>query len=546
MKRGIGGYRAACVVFLCFFSLGVITPAETATEETATEETATEETATEETATEETAAVEEAEDADPSGVTGEPLDPYEDFITGDLTSLGAFDIIPPRNRIGLIAGYRRIGNDTFLTLNPVVDYRFGEEEELKLGLGLPLNLYVYDAQLAGELGNTGFENRGRLRSQDYSELGEFLQIIRYLTYGRKEADIYLDVGSRAPTTIGHGTLVRRLNPNINVDRTQVGAQFDAYWDWAGFQAHTSNLATWEMAGALAFFRPLGLFTSEEIPKSLSFGLTYFHDLVAPSSLQLERGLMQIDRHFNPVPEETELLASLALNFEFKFLKTRTSDIKVYAERSGFTDEQLGSGYFGGLLGRFNLGNDTVHAFRARTEYRTFDANYVPSYFDTFYEITQYQFNDPDESQYPLTKLEVLRARKNDPRRHGCYLELTYGLRDIISLGLAYEHATAAAGSDYRDSNFIAHIELPLQYRLQVFATYYRRNPEDLRSLFELGNESLLFSAARFQILPIMYLNLSYQHSFQLEDLFEMEGVRVANRFSSTSSLSGNLEMAFEF
>ena len=45
----------------------------------------------------------------------------------------------------------------------------------------------------------------------------------------------------------------------------------------------------------------------------------------------------------------------------------------------------------GHLLRLNVGRNPLHALRIRLEYRNYDPNYLPSYFDTLYEIQRYQY-----------------------------------------------------------------------------------------------------------------------------------------------------------
>ena len=103
----------------------------------------------------------------------------------------------------------------------------------------------------------------------------------------------------------------------------------------------------------------------------------------------------------PIVKETRRAQLIGVDLESKIVKTENADLKPYLDYSRLLDigsptgvgakANGGGGLTLGMLGRFNAGDVKVHAFRVVVEGRYFDGNYLPGYFDTFYEVQKYQF-----------------------------------------------------------------------------------------------------------------------------------------------------------
>lgn len=53
---------------------------------------------------------------------------------------------------------------------------------------------------------------------------DFLRPLRYISWGRKEDKLYVDVNRVHSVTLGHGQLVRRYTPNIDIDEDNLFAR----------------------------------------------------------------------------------------------------------------------------------------------------------------------------------------------------------------------------------------------------------------------------------------------------------------------------------
>lgn len=502
------------------------------------------------------------------GVDGQPACKVKRaFVKGELTNLGASKLKVKDSRFGLRLGYARLDSSSWLSVSPELDMSFGK---FSFGLGLPLHVRAY---ANGFVDGGGFH----LRSQDYAQPSDYARIVRFLTYGAKEDNLYVNVSQLFAASIGHGAIVRRYSGNIDQNVTRVGAQIDAYGRFGGFEAFLGDVVqpTRFMSG-LVFLKPLG-FLSGKLLDTLgqtSIGISTALDADAPYSLKSQSDgctrtgldpatgdpwafcLVQVDDK-GVVQTSTQRRAQvIGVDLETKILKTEGADLKPYLDYSrllGVQDDSGkqrdgGGGFTLGLLGRFNTGDVKLHAFRTVVEARYFDGNFTPSYFDTFYEVQKYQYITGRASSYYQPKLKTFNERDPAQKRLGFYVEAAYQYNFGLAIMLAYENSFQVSGPEKvrvlgvdaatcptvvgasgvptpvgfcDDPNkgtqsLTAHIEYPAYSWLQFFASFYRRSfggfPFDKDHI--LGDNTLIYTALRLHVLPILFLNARLYRSWQ--------------------------------
>ncbi len=476
------------------------------------------------------------------------------FIKGELTSLGSDKLVLADSRFGLRLGYARLDNSSYLAIAPEIDLHFGDE--VALGLGLPLNIRAYA---------DGFYDTHQIkfRQGDYATAADFARILRFLTVGKKEDQFFLNLSQLFAATIGHGAIVRRYSANLAGPQEpfgynkRVGAQLDAYGKYGGFEAFTGDVVhPQHFLAGLAFVKPLG-WISGPLHDTLgwtSLGLSAAADLEAPYTLQ--RGAdgypatgdsdvcpdptVATCENGQPIVKETRRAQVVGVDLESKILKTENSDLKPYLDYSRLLDisnptgvgakASGGGGLTLGMLGRFNAGEVKVHAFRVVVEGRYFDGNYLPGYFDTFYEVQKYQFITGKADPGYQPKLRTILNRDAAHKRAGFYLEAAYQYNNGLALMAAYEDSFHVAGpADICSActaqekivgsrNLTLHLEYPAYAWLQFFASFYRRSfdgaPVDTARL--LGDNTLVYGAARLHLLWIFFINARVFRSWQAD------------------------------
>jgi hypothetical protein len=475
------------------------------------------------------------------------------FIKGELTNLGSDKLVLADSRFGLRMGYARLDNSSYLAIAPEIDLHFGDD--VALGLGLPLNVRAYA---------DGFWDTGKIkfRPHDYAKAEDFARILRFLTVGKKEDQLYLNLSQLFAASIGHGAIVRRYSANIATPQEpfgynkRVGAQFDAYWRFGGFEAFTGDIVhPQNFLAGLAFVKPLGWLTGplRDTLGWTSLGISTALDANAPYTLRrIPGGYPAVgDSDVCPDPtaaycepdqeiaQETRRAQVVGVDLETKILKTEDADLKPYLDYSRLLDisnptgvgakTSGGGGLTLGMLGRFNKGDVKVHAFRLVVEGRYFDGNYLPGYFDTFYEVQKFQYITGKASTAYEPKLRTIFGRDNAHKRAGYYLEAAYQYNDGLALMAAYEDSFHVAGPadicNYQgclkavgSRNLTLHIEYPAYSWLQFFASYYRRSYEGavFNTSQPLGDNTLIYGAVRLHALWIFFLNARVFRTWQAD------------------------------
>lgn len=467
-------------------------------------------------------------------VTGdrERVVPQQDFVKGELSVfLGSDRLVTKNNRLGVSLGVDQVGLVYYGLVEPQLDLRL-LDRQLAIGLGVPLRFEVF---------NLGVDNSGRpilarrageLRKQDYDEASDYAKALKYLSYGRKEDRLYLNIGQRYASSIGHGPIVRRYAPNLDVDRTRVSAQLDAYNDYGGFELLTNDVVEWNLLAGLAFLKPLSWFMDTVTAKSLSLGFTWAADLAAPRKLTLSpSGARMLDANGRLLASRAPVVL-MGIDAELKVLKTSHADIKPYLDYS-----QLLGGDGGltlGALGRFNTSGEPVHAFRVVAEIKQLGARYQPSYLDTFYEVERFVARElPRQGSVArfATKYEDVTSGRLGERL-GYLLEASWGVRGYAGFTLAAEGH--GAGSE---KNFVAHLEVPAVDSLQFFGSYYKRGFVELSEIAVVDAKTILFAGARLKLLPFFFINGRVYKTFRMNP----ELLRYDNTFGFTV----DVELGFE-
>ena len=436
------------------------------------------------------------------------------FVKGELANVGIIRLVPRRSFVGIRQGALIQDETLYTTIAPKADLQF-LDGDLRLGLEVPFNLEIYslvEAADAGE-GGGGFERAGRLRAGDYDEARDYVKFLRYLTYGRKEDRLFLNVGQLTATTLGHGQIARRYAANVDVNQSRVGTELDTYNNYGGFEVFLADVTRGNVFGVLGFVKPLAFFREDALSRSLSVGLTYATDQKAPwrlvrtdpvGSAEIGAVVTEANNPLNPPRAETRAVNLFGLDAELKVLKTESTDLKTYVDLSFMGG--AGNGLTTGVLGRFNLRtNEIVHLVRTRFELKTYSSNFVPSYFDSLYEFQKFQFTPNLEASGPdfATKLRYIFERDGG-RRVGVYVEASYSLPGWLVVAAAV--SLDSAGDD---RHLMVHAELPTRF-LDLFVTYHQQN---FQKLFTFRDNDALYGGGRIQLLPFLFLNGRVQKAF---------------------------------
>jgi hypothetical protein len=570
--------------------------------------------------------------------SGETPDPWArpHFIKGDLNSFSVRPG-PRRNFIGVAAGVSALPSNAdavinafYLTVEPQIEI-INKKYDWRLSLGAPLQFELADTRGAFEVciaqarqqketmmgTRSGVEaaaaacvgsqkdkitaHTGRLRKADWDEASDFAKIIRHLTVGGQEKPFYLSFSRLYDQSFGHGTTVRHYNPNIDYNTARLGANIDFSRAAVGVQAMANDLVDPDVVGVMGFLRPLRPFSEDILLRSLSLGLSWVRGGDQPRGLRYETGLLKtafdqpipyVDGNLDLEGSTYHQVSVIGVNLEGKVLRTPISDVKVYIDFDKMVD--FDSGITVGSLGRFTFGQPATQALRARAELSTFGPAFMPSYFDTFHDIFQYQYlpagyRASNGLTYFPTKLEFLEASRGGRRKIGGYAEVTHSILDRLTVGAVVRGWTAIgdpAASGYtgpqfpdfakecqqsmisntttcpnkiafgKDPGFSAlrlTAEVPFRRYLQAFVSYeaFSSTTEGGLGAFQFdGDNEVFFSGARLMVLPFLFLQGEARRYFFLQRLSNVDLRALTfdqdQNFHSRWTFALNASLGYEF
>ncbi|MEK9148935.1 MAG: FecR domain-containing protein, partial [Candidatus Desantisbacteria bacterium] len=289
-------------------------------------------------------------------------------------------------------------------------YQVGFLPELKFwrfGLGLDLSLY--------------FDEDGNIRKDDWKVQNKIL----YLRYGEKEKGFYTRIGSLPEVTLGHGFIMNQYTNMLYYPSTKT-IGLEASWDGkrGGFNAVLPDVDEAKLVGGRVYGK-FGWF---------NLGATCVSDSKPATKTTVYGCDVEL-----PLPHNIKLYGDVA---------------KIDKYGMGFAAPGLLAKIFGADF---------------RLEYRNMESDFIPAYFDTFYEDAR------------MKKIGSLTS--NGERTKGVFSGLSYKFFNTISLGLAYESYSKKDPSLFLGCGLVKKIG-----NLNAFSvSLYRREAKPLFSDFNQPN-----------------------------------------------------------
>lgn len=353
----------------------------------------------------------------------------------------------------------------------------------KIGIGFDVNLRIG-------------VNDGKIRTEDWNEFYDFLRAIRYVRYGLKGDPFYARLGALDYARLGHGTIIYYYKNNASYDDRKVGLEFDVDFGKFGFESVVSDLRKIGVFGLRGYVRPLKFTPAGEIPiiGNLEIGATYATDLNKDAIA-----------HYDPVKRtivrDWERPDVIGLDIGLPIIRSKIFGWDVYFDYVKFLNYGSGIAYGSNFelrgLGILNIG--------AKIERRNFGDQFLPSYFNYFYEIERFNLRDTINA---TSKLQALRnAKKNS----GIYGELIFTLLGQLQIVGSYQQldGTPESGTLHLD------LELPqILPTIVLDAGYDRRNIKDFGDVFRLDERSLLYAEVGYKPVKFIVISMLYQWTFK--------------------------------
>ncbi|CUS85165.1 hypothetical protein, partial [Candidatus Kryptobacter tengchongensis] len=210
-------------------------------------------------------------------------------------------------------------------------------------------------------------------------------------------------------------------------------------------------------------------------------------------------------HYDPVKREIvrdwDRPDIVGLDIGLPIIRSKIFGWDIYFDYVKFLNYGSGIAYGSNFefrgLGILNIG--------AKIERRNFGDQFLPSYFNYFYEIERFNLRDTVNA---TSKLQELRNAK---KTAGTYGELIFTILGQLQIVGSYQQLDAIpeSGTLHLD------LELPQVLPTIVFdAGYDRRNIKDFGDVFRLDERSLLYAEVGYKPVKYIVISMLYQWTFK--------------------------------
>jgi len=402
-------------------------------------------------------------------------------------SLAQFDQYPRQNK-GQIAGGFGL---TWIDDEPFYSLRFFPELSLvNFGVGLDLRLDI--------------DKNGNLRKENFNEFSDYLSLIRYARYGLKNDPVFIKLGALDYYTLGHGSIMYLYNNSPSFDARKIGLVLDIDFGNFGFESIYSRFAEAGVAGFRGYVRPLQYTDLGIIPiiGNLEIGATFasdFHENAGVISAVYNPSTKKLD-----VSDDKGSMNIIGFDLGLPLLSNSLLDLTLYVDYAKILD--FGSGAATGIIA--NFGGLGVVTASAKLERRFNGKQYIPSYFNSMYEIERFMTDASSLSlTTPGTKAQKLAFMSAE---NGFYGELLVSVLGIFNIFGGYQRLDKTPDSGILHlSGEVAPEELPFMIR----AGYDKIYIQDEKDLFTLDDRSYLFVETGYKPYPFMVVAINYNWTY---------------------------------
>lgn len=349
----------------------------------------------------------------------------------------------------------------------------------KFGMGIDIDLY--------------FDENNNIRNDwQWKDLPEK---IMYVRWGHKREPLFIWYGGLKSATLGHGLIMNRYtNMLFYPDKKIKGLEVDVNMKYFGFESLVNNINKAEIFGGRVYARPLAGLSLPLLPK-LALGVSAVTD-PDPDGVNDSKDEILIYGADIDLPIFENPLFSAILFGDVAQINLGKDIVKT-----GVKDK--GTGAVVGLMGKASIVN-------WRAEYRRSQANFIPGYFDSYYDV--------DRSNGKALKI----ASGSEPTVEGPYAEVSFSVLNKVSFLAFYENSnqkTLIAKEDDKEiwdkPRIHAKISAPkLIEKVSLELDYDKRDVRTLRDVYETkGPNTLIETHVGYWISPNVSMVIVYRQKY---------------------------------
>ncbi|MEJ5351466.1 MAG: hypothetical protein WHS65_07735 [Melioribacteraceae bacterium] len=364
---------------------------------------------------------------------------------------------------------------------------FPEIQFSKVGIGLDLNLE--------------FTPEGKIRKENFNEFTDYLSIIRYVRYGKKHDPLYFRIGALDYATLGHGSIMYLYNNSPAYDTRKIGTEFDIDFNNFGFESVYGNFGQSGVMGLRGYIRPIRFTELSSVPilGNLELGATLATDSDEKCGI-ISGDYDPINNTFLPLIDEGKITI-VGLDIGLPLLRTSLLDFDIYFDHSKII--KFGSGSALGLI--FDFKGLNLVSLKARLERRFNGKKYLPSYFNSLYEIERFRIDK--STGMVISKVQKLKAADEG---NGYFGEL------LLNLFGAYNILGSFQKLDRVPESGILHLWTvinPESFPYLFRAGYDKIQIKNFGDIFKMDDRSYLFAEFGYKIQKYFLLSVIYSWTY---------------------------------
>jgi len=312
------------------------------------------------------------------------------------------------------------GRNTLLELNLYGTFSF---DPFAFGIHIPVRFLLHnkdDVETSAKV----------FPKDDWDEPRDWVKLLTFFQYGHKSDLFYFYFGEHKNRYVGNGTILGAYHNTLKFNFPKRGVNIGVNTDYGGVDLFMDDVTPPNVIGGRTFVKPLSFLDKQSYWNNLELGFTFLGDVFSPETIghgpEMVNGIAKRD-------VETGYSYVFGFDLNFRLLSLEYYHLGFYGDWNKIND--AGSGFHFGFKHKVDLPTITEMKLLSKWEYRAMQSNYVPSYFNTFYDIQrEYYRGDKTKSEFISDP-----SRKDKDWTHGYYLDLVFDITGKIAVGGSFEH-----------------------------------------------------------------------------------------------------------
>ena len=264
---------------------------------------------------------------------------------------------------------------------------------------------------------------------DWDDARDWVSILNYFHYGHSGDMFYFYFGEQRNRYVGNGSIVGAYYGDLRLYHPQRGVNLEVNTDYAGLDFFMDDVTPPNVIGGRVYIKPISFFSKENYGNNLEIGASYFADIFAPE--------MITGKSYNGYGREItdSNFQIFGFDLSFRLLAMKYYQLTLYTDMNKIVDAGFGMHF--GAKHKLMFPGRMAMQILSRWEARAMEPDYIPSYFNTFYDIEREYYSpltDTTKSQFLANY-----AGRGKNWTGGYYFDLVFDITGIFSIGGSFEH-----------------------------------------------------------------------------------------------------------